>query len=263
MNKNKTNKLFLAIIGLIFVSAAVLSGCGGGGSSNNGSNNARANTTKSPNAANTPSANIPAGAVPAHYKGGAAAAVTVEEFADFQCPTCAVLHPTVQQIQAAYGDRIKIIFRNYPLQQLHPKAYDAAVAAESAGLQGKFWDMQNLLFNNQQAWATSSDHRQMFEEYAQRLGLDVEKFKDDMAGMAAKQRVDKDLERARAMNIGGTPSFLINGNPLPSDKLDFNSMRQMIDNELVKAQAQQAPPQGQQPQPQGAQLPQPQNQQSK
>ena len=248
MNKNKTSKLFLAIIGLVFVSAFIFSGCGDSTSTNRSSNNARANANKPANATNTPVTTSVAGAVPAHYKGGAAAPVVIEEFADFQCPTCAVLHPTVQQIQAAYGDRVKIIFRNFPLQSLHPNAYDAAVAAEAAGLQGKFWDMQNLLFNNQQAWANSSNHRQMFEEYAQRIGLDVEQFKNDMAGVAAKQRVDKDLERARAMNLGGTPTFIINGNQLPPDKLDFNSMRQMIDAELTRAQQSQQPAtQGQPP----------------
>lgn len=246
MNKNKTNKLFPAIIVLMFVCAIIFSGCG----NSTTSTNTKPSPSKSPAANNTPDmSKVPAGAVPAHYKGGAAATVVVEEFADYQCPTCAVLHPTVQQLQAAYGDRVKIIFRNFPLQTLHPKAYDAAVAAEAAGLQGKFWEMQNLLFTNQQTWSTASDHRKLFEEYAQRIGLDLEKFKTDMAGMEAKTRVDKDMERGRAMNLNSTPSFYINGKPLAYENTEFNKFRAAIDAELAKTQqpAQQQQPAANQP----------------
>jgi protein-disulfide isomerase len=234
MNKNKTNKFFLAIIGLIFVSA-LLGACGGG----NTTSPNRANTGNRNTSAQNPQeiyAKAPAGAVPAHFKGGQNAPVIIEEFADYQCPTCAVLHPTVQQLQAAFGDRVKIVFRNYPLQQIHPKAYDAAVAAEAAGLQGKFWEMQTLLFNNQQAWANASNHRAIFEEYAQRIGLNVDKFKDDMAGMAAKTRVDADVQRGNALRLNSTPSFFINGNPLPPEKLQYESFRQAVEAELAKAQ---------------------------
>jgi protein-disulfide isomerase len=233
MNNNK-NSNFLFILTGLFLLVALFSGCGNNSAVNNrnGSNANKANNA-------TPVSNYataPAGASPAHFKGGQAAKVVIEEFADYQCPTCAQLHPTVQQIQAAYGDRIKIIFRNFPLTQIHPKAYDAAVASEAAGLQGKFWEMQNQLFTNQQFWTTASDHRKTFEEYAQKIGLDVEKFRNDMAGMMAKDRVDKDLQRAKAINVGSTPSFYINGKLLPHEETEFNRFRQAIDAELQKTQ---------------------------
>src|SRR5215213_7646791 len=123
MNNNK-NSHFLFIFTGLFLLVALIGGCG------NSTNNAgKPPSNKAANASNTAPnyATAPAGANPAHFKGNAAAKVVIEEFADYQCPTCASLHPTVQQIQAAYGDRIKIIFRNYPLTQVHPKAYDAAV----------------------------------------------------------------------------------------------------------------------------------------
>jgi protein-disulfide isomerase len=161
--------------------------------------------------------------------------VVIEEFADYECSACAATHPTVQQIQNAYGNRVKIIFRNFPLQT-HPKAYDAAVAAEAAGMQGKFWDMQNLLFREQQFWKTASDHRKMFEDYAQKIGLDLERFRNDMAGMAAKDRVDKDLQRAKALNVGSTPTFFLNGREMPFAETEFNRFRQAIDAELQKTQ---------------------------
>ncbi|MCS6874692.1 MAG: DsbA family protein [Pyrinomonadaceae bacterium] len=179
-------------------------------------------------------AKAPLGATPEHFKGGRNASVVIEEFADFQCPTCALIHPTVQELHATYGDRIKIVFRNYPLP-IHSRAFDAALAAEAAGFQGKFWDMQNLIFSNQKAWSTSADHRKDFETYAQRLGLDVEKFKADMSGIAARERVQKDIERGRALKVNSTPTFFVNGKPLSYEETEFQRFKAIIDAELQKA----------------------------
>jgi len=179
-------------------------------------------------------AKAPSGATPAHFKGGQNAAVVIEEFADFQCPTCALLHPTVQELLAAYGEKIKVIFRNFPLP-MHSKAFDAALAAEAAGLQGKFWEMQNLLFVNQKSWATSQDHRKVFEDYAQKLGLDVEKFKADMASLTTRSRVEKDIERGKALKVMSTPSFFVNGKPLNFEDTEFQRFRAVIESELQKS----------------------------
>lgn len=235
MNNNKNSNFLFVLTGL-FLLVAFLGGCAGNTSTNNG---VKPNTNAANNSNTTPNyANAPAGATPAHFKGGQSAKVVIEEFADYQCPTCASMHPTVQQIQAAYGDRVKIIFRNYPLMQAHPKAYDAAVAAEAAGMQNKFWEMQNQLFTNQQFWVTAADHRKIFEDYAQKIGItDIEKFRTDMAGMAAKSRVDADLQRARALQVGSTPTFYLNGRSLPFEETEFNRFRQAIDAELLKTQS--------------------------
>jgi protein-disulfide isomerase len=113
-------------------------------------------------------ANAPAGATPPNMRGAPAATVTVEEFADFQCGTCAAKYPMSEDLVKAYGSRIKFIFRNYPLAiPAHDKAYDAAVAAEAAGMQNKFWDMQRELFTNQASWTGAADYRQIWEGYAQ------------------------------------------------------------------------------------------------
>jgi protein-disulfide isomerase len=232
---NIKNSYFLfTFFALVTLAAVFSSGCG----SNTGTNrsNSAANRGANSSADLQKYQSAPPGASPMHYKGGMNAPVVIEEFADFQCPTCALLHPTVQQIHAAYGDRVKIIFRNFPLQ-MHPKAYDASVAAEAAGLQGKFWEMQNLLFNNQQSWGTASDHRKVFEDYAQRIGLDLEKFRNDMAGMAAKSRVDADMQRARALAVNATPSFFLNGRQLDYTETEFSRFRQAIDAELQKVQS--------------------------
>jgi len=176
--------------------------------------------------------------------GSPTAAVTVEEFADFQCPSCAQSHPVLKEIQQIYGSRIKFIFRHFPLN-IHDKAYDAAVAAEAAGEQGKFWAMQDQLFANQQAWASpSANHRQLFNEYAQKIGLDVDKFQTAMAGIATKNRVDQDAARARGMGVSSTPSVYINNRLIPYPEVKVDSLRRIIDAELQQAAASQSAPAG-------------------
>jgi protein-disulfide isomerase len=237
--KNNNSMLPVAIIGLVLIVALV------GGwfwySSTAKVNNSPSNTAKTSNnsAENFAKEVYPKGlpgANPPWMLGSPTATVTVEEFADFQCGSCAAKHPIAKQIISAYGSRIKFVFRNFPLQ-MHDKAYDAAVAAEAAGIQGKFWDMQNQLFDNQPTWGTSDPvkFRTVLEEYAQKIGLDVEKFKTDMAGLAAKNRVDQDMQRGRSLKVNSTPTFYINGKPLVLEQMTVEGMKQIIDAELQKA----------------------------
>lgn len=185
----------------------------------------------------------PPGAQPANSKGSPSATVTVEEFADFQCPTCASVHGLMKQINALYGSRINFIFREFPLQQIHANAYTAALAAESAGRQGKFWAMQDQLFTNQQTWSNSQDARAIFEQYAKQIGLDVEKFREDMTALPTKQRIDADIQRARALGVSATPSIYVNGISIPSQQMTVDSMRRIIDAELQRASSQTQPAQ--------------------
>ncbi len=198
--------------------------------------NRPANTTNT-TAAKTPAvpANAPPGAQPPNQAGSPNASVTLEEFADFQCGSCASAHPAMNEIKSIYGSRIRFIFRNYPLQiPAHDKAYDAAVAAEAAGMQGKFWDMQNLLFSNQQSWTAAPTYKQMWKEYATRIGLNVEKWENDMLGMAAKGRVDEDLRRGKALNVNSTPTLYINNAPVTFAEMKVDSLKKLIDAELAK-----------------------------
>jgi protein-disulfide isomerase len=203
-------------------------------------NTAAGNTANAANAVRTPAipANAPPGAQPPNQSGSPNASVTLEEFADFQCGSCASANPAMNEIKSMYGTRIRFIFRNYPLQiPAHDKAYDAAVAAEAAGMQGKFWDMQNLLFTNQQAWTAAPTYKQIWKEYAQRIGLDVNKWENDMLGMAAKNRVDEDLRRGKALSVNSTPTLYINGTPITFAEMKVPSLKQLIDAELAKASA--------------------------
>src|SRR5687768_4873145 len=187
--------------------------------------------------------NAPVGATPPNMLGSPTAAVTVEEFADFQCGSCAATHPVMKEIQSTYGSRIKMIFRNYPLTG-HDKAYDAATAVEAAGMQdrNKFWAMQDQLFTNQQAWSTSPPYKQLWAEYAAKIGLDVRRFQSDMAGIAAKTRVDADVARGRALNVSSTPTIYVNGQAIPHLEANVPGLRRIIDAELQEATAKQSQP---------------------
>jgi protein-disulfide isomerase len=191
------------------------------------------NSSAAVNATNNYASGSP-GAQPAHILGSQTATVTVEEFADFQCTACGAKHPELKQIASIYNNRIKFIFRNFPLA-MHPKAYDAAVASEAAGLQGKFWEMQNLLFSKQAEWSASTDHRTLFSDYAQQIGLNVSKFETDALGLPAKQRVDLDMARGRSILVTSTPSVYVNGIPVPFQSMTVDGMRQIIDSELAKS----------------------------
>ena len=180
-------------------------------------------------------ATAPPGAQPPHTLGSPTATVTIEEFADFQCGSCAAAHPVMKDITSAYAGNknVRFVFRHFPLQ-MHDKAYDAAVAAEAAGLQArsKFWQMQDQLFTNQHLWATNSNYRELFVEYAQKIGLDVEKFKSDMSGTPAKTRVDQDTARGHALKIASTPTVIVNGKVIPYAEVTSPGMRRIIDAEL-------------------------------
>jgi len=234
VKSNNSNNLPLIIIGAVLLAAI------GGGWWLYSSSSTPTNTvvSKTPSKSPTPDLaeiyrNAPAGAQPANMLGSPTAAVTVEEFADYQCPTCAVVHPKMQEIVKTYGNRIKFVYRNFPLQ-MHAHAYEAAVAAEAASLQGKFWDMQNQLFVNQKEWSNSAEVPKLFEGYAQKIGLDVARYQSDVLGLGVKARVEADMKRGRAIGVSGTPAVYINGNPVDFQKFTVESLQQIIDAELQK-----------------------------
>lgn len=201
----------------------------------NSNSNSSANKSAVAKADSIP-ANAPAGANPPNQAGSPSAAVTLEEFADFQCGSCAAAHPIMNEIKSLYGSRIRFVFRNFPLSiPAHDKSYEAAVAAEAAGMQGKFWDLQNLLFNNQQIWTASPTYKQIWKDYATKIGLDVPKWENDMAGIAAKSRVDADLARGKAIGVNSTPSLYLNGVSVPYTEIKVTNLKEMIDAAIQKS----------------------------
>ncbi|MGB8508497.1 MAG: thioredoxin domain-containing protein [Pyrinomonadaceae bacterium] len=183
-------------------------------------------------AGTTPIAGLP-GAQPPHVKGTDSAQITLEEFGDYQCPPCGNLHPVLQKIEDDYGQRVRLIFRNFPLQQLHKNASTAARAAEAAGLQGKFWEMHDMIYEHQAEWKDLPEPRPIYAGYASRLDLDVERFKADMEKPETGARIVTDYRRGLSVGVTGTPTLFLNGRELPADKtLDQFKLRAEIDAAL-------------------------------
>jgi protein-disulfide isomerase len=173
-----------------------------------------------------------AGSEPSHSIGEAKAPITLEEFGDFQCPPCGALHPVLKTMEHEYGARIRIIFREFPLVPAHQHATAAARSAEAAGLQGKFWEMHDLLYENQATWSNAFDVRPIFEGFATKAGLDVEKFKRDLTSETVAQRIFLDGKRGRSLGVTGTPTMFMNGREVPFESLPTEKLRVVINNEL-------------------------------
>lgn len=159
------------------------------------------------------------GASPPHLRGDAGAPVTIEEFGDFQCPPCGYLHPELKKLEAEFGSRLRVIFRERPMMEIHKHALMAARAAEAAGLQGRFWEMHDKLFETQKEWSELPEVRTVFAGYARALGLDVERFHRDIDGPAVETRIFLDGARAHALGVGGTPTLFLNNREVPFDVL--------------------------------------------
>jgi protein-disulfide isomerase len=141
-----------------------------------------------------------------HIQGTADAPVTLVQYGDYECPYCGAAYPIIKEVQARMGDRLRFVFRNFPISTSHPHAEQAAEAAEAADSQGKFWEMHDLLYENQRKLRD-----QDLRAYAQELGLDVELFDKELAEHVHADRVHKDFMSGVRSGVNGTPTFYING----------------------------------------------------
>jgi protein-disulfide isomerase len=141
-----------------------------------------------------------------HAQGPASAPVTLVEYGDYECPHCGRAYPIVKRIQERLGDRLRFVFRNLPLAELHPNATAAAELAEAAASQGKFWEMHDMLFEHQAALEPDDLRR-----YAKKLDLDIGKLEGALASGGPSDRVRKDFMSAIRSGANGTPTFFING----------------------------------------------------
>lgn len=166
----------------------------------------------------------------AHTKGGTQPKVTVIEWSDFQCPFCSRVGPTLKEIEKNYGDDVQIAFKHNALP-MHNRARPAAIAAEAAGRQGKFWEMHDLLFANAKELTDEN-----FKKWAGELGLDVAKFEKDLADPALGKKVDDNQKQGTSLGARGTPAFFVNGRYL-SGAQPFDAFKALIDEEMKKADA--------------------------
>jgi protein-disulfide isomerase len=162
-------------------------------------------------------------------KGPDDAVVTIIEFSDFQCPFCQRVVPTIDQIAAKYPTQVRIVFRNLPLNNIHPRAQAAAEAAACANNQGKFWQYHDLIFANNRALSDED-----FEGHASELGLEMTAFRQCVQNRETQQIVDADAAVAERLQISGTPSFLINGIPMHGAQ-SLEAFSQAIDEEIARA----------------------------
>ena len=185
---------------------------------------------KKPQTTLTPKGAVPTGrAEDVHVRGGPAdAPVTLEEYGDFQCPPCGRLAEPLQQIEKDYGSRLRVIFRNFPFP-IHEHAQEAACAAEAAGLQGRFWEMHDLLYREQANWAKIKDVEPLFDSYAGMIGLNLDRFKKDKTSEKVKEKVEADKKRGEALGVKNTPTIFINNETVPPTSLNPTALRAAID----------------------------------
>lgn len=162
-----------------------------------------------------------------HVIGPKDAAVTIEEFGDFQCPPCGGIAEPLNEIAKDYQKQVRLIFREHPLNN-HAFAMPAAIAAEAAGLQGKFWEMHDLLYRNQVIWTKTSDAREFFLAYAKGLGLDFARFQKDIMGPEVKAFIAADMKRGDELGVKLTPTVFINGVALTGPSTNPTSIREAV-----------------------------------
>ena len=155
--------------------------------------------------------------------------VTLEEFGDYQCPPCGALHPTLKQLKQEFGPNLNFIFRNLPLTTIHKNALAAAEAAEAARVQDHFWEMHDLLYENQDLWKDDINPRSIFLKFAADLGLDTARFTRDMDDKQVKLRIEADQAAAVELGINGTPTLLIDGRQLRPEVTNPEGIRKGIE----------------------------------
>ncbi|HEY6232053.1 MAG TPA: thioredoxin domain-containing protein [Pyrinomonadaceae bacterium] len=155
--------------------------------------------------------------------------VTVEEFGDYQCPRCGELHPALKQLKQNQSATMNLVFRNLPLTTIHKNSLVAAQAAEAARMQNRFWEMHDLLYENQQLWGDDINPKTIFMNWASDLGLDTARFAADMDGKQVKMRIEADQEAAAELGINGTPTVLVNGRQLLPEATTAEGIRTAIE----------------------------------
>lgn len=181
---------------------------------------------------------ISTGPIADHVFGSTAQKVTLLEYGDYQCPGCGSLYAPLKDVVTKYKDNLTFIFRNFPLTTIHPNALAAATAAEAAGLQGKYYEYHDILYQNQQNWqeAAVNERTTLFQDYAKQIGLDVNKFNNDLTSSQVADKINRDRSSASQFSISSTPTLILNGQKLDqTTTFDKDKLSQAINDEYKKA----------------------------
>lgn len=159
-----------------------------------------------------------------HIQGATESAqLQIVEFSDFQCPACLAAKPAIDAVVSQYGDKVQFIYKHFPLDSIHPNARDAAIASEVASQSDKFWEMHELLFNNQNEWANIASRDELyqkFSEYAEQLQLDKQEFIEKIKeNQEARDLVQKDVDLGKELKINSTPTIYVDGQQVSAPQL--------------------------------------------
>ncbi|MFA5945655.1 MAG: thioredoxin domain-containing protein [Patescibacteria group bacterium] len=176
-----------------------------------------------------------------HVTGKLDSAVTLVEYSDFQCPACGAYAPLVEKLMVDYSDKVRFVFRHFPIYSKHPNAEIAARASEAAGKQGQFFQYAQLLFAKQSDWVDQPDPRETLKGYAKSLSLNVDDFEKYMNSNESKTTVTKDYQGGVRAGINGTPTFFLNGKTIDNPN-GYPAFKKLLDDALTTATpAEQAP----------------------
>lgn len=209
------NKQFFAIITIVVVGLVGIFALTSKKDGNTGGNNSAAQPSN-------------------HVAGASASKVTLIEYGDFQCPACKSYFPLVTQLKTEYKDKVAFQFSHFPLVQIHPNGFISSRAAEAAGKQGKFFEMHDLLYENQDSWAPSSNPAPIFEGYAKELGLNVDQYKTDANSPAIADAINADTKAGQAAGANSTPTFVLNGRKIDPNPKSLEEFKKLLDDELAK-----------------------------
>lgn len=166
-----------------------------------------------------------------YVRGLDTAKVTFIEYGDFQCPYCAQVHPTIEEVLQEYENEVRFVFRHFPIPSSHPNALVAHRAAEAAGNQNKFYEMYDLLYQGQQEWSTSDKPIDVFKKYAKQIGLDLDTFNTDFESDAVAERVRVVKEAGAKAGVNSTPTLFLNGKKIENPR-SAEELRQEIDKAI-------------------------------
>ncbi len=167
-----------------------------------------------------------------NVKGAQNPKVTLVEFSDFQCPACKAYSGVLSGLPSLYPNDLQIVHKHFPLKSIHYRAQAAAQASQSAGIQGKFWEMSKALYDNQEVWSKQTG-TETFEKYAQEIGLDVAKFKADYSSDFVKDAINAEIKEGIDLNVNGTPTMYLNGKKI-SNPNSLDEFKKLIDDEIAK-----------------------------
>ncbi|WKZ26420.1 MAG: DsbA family protein [Candidatus Paceibacterota bacterium] len=163
--------------------------------------------------------------------GEMSAEVVIIEYSDFECPACASYFPILKDLKEKFGSQIAVVYRHFPLTQIHRNAELASLASEAAGRQGKFWEMHDLLFENQRNWSANFGAKEIFIGYAQQLQLDEEQFINDLDAKDLQDKVSASYREGVSIGIAGTPTFFLNGEKI-SNPRGYEEFERVISEKL-------------------------------